>query len=115
MSRTFKNETALVTAMKKALKAELGGRWIKIHGGPYQEKGVSDILGCFNGRFVAIEVKMPGKEKKLTDLQERFLKQVEKAGGIAFMSTDIDEAIEKLKEVEKQCQKRKRTASRKRK
>jgi len=97
MSRTFKNETALVTAMKKALAAELGGRWIKIHGGPYQEKGVSDILGCLDGVFIAIEVKMPGKENKVTDMQARFLRQIKRNGGITLVATDIDEVIDQLK------------------
>ena len=31
---------------------------IKIHGGPYQETGISDHIWCYEGRFVAIEFKV---------------------------------------------------------
>ncbi len=96
--RTFKNEGALVSAMKKALAKELGGRWIKIHGGPFQEKGLSDIIGCLDGLFIAIEVKMPGRESKVTDMQRRFLSQVTENGGLALISSDIDATIEIIDE-----------------
>jgi hypothetical protein len=44
--------------------------------------GVPDIIACFNGRFVAIEVKRPGK--KPTPLQIRRLLEIERAGGFAL-------------------------------
>jgi len=31
---------------------------IKIHGGPYQERDISDHLWCYGGKFVAIELKV---------------------------------------------------------
>jgi len=91
--KNYKKESQLVSAIKKALAKEFGGRWIKIHGGPYQEKGVSDILGCLQGIFIAIEVKMPGKEKNVTDLQQKFLDQIKENGGVCFVSTDVEETI----------------------
>jgi len=94
---TYKNETKLVAAMKKALAKEFGGRWVKIHGGPYQEKGVSDILGCLQGRFIAIEAKMPGKEENITDLQKKFLEQIRGNGGIAIVATYVEDLIDYIK------------------
>ena len=45
--------------------------------------GVSDILGVLpNGRFLAIEVKQPGK--KPTVEQEAFLKRVNDLGGVGI-------------------------------
>ena len=47
--------------------------------------GVStlDFLGCWNGKFFAIETKAPGS--KLTPRQELTIKQLEEAGAIVFM------------------------------
>lgn len=59
----------------------------KIHGGPFQAAGIPDIIGVINGRFIAIEVKQPGKEKTLTPLQRSMITRLHKAGAIAFMST----------------------------
>lgn len=50
--------------------------------------GVSDLLACYKGRFIAIEVKAPGKRGNLSDAQARFLDAVEKAGGIAIVADD---------------------------
>jgi VRR-NUC domain. len=70
----------------------------KIHGGPYQSAGISDLICCIKGRYVAIEVKQPGKEKTLTELQKKFLRDINECGGIAFMATSPESVREKLKE-----------------
>lgn len=41
---------------------------------------------CYQGRFIAIEVKRE-KGGKLTAIQARYLKDVEKAGGLAIVAT----------------------------
>ena len=91
------SEAKLVTKIKKALKKEYGGRWVKIHGGPYQEAGVSDILGCYKGKFYAIEVKLPGKERTLTELQQIFINDINAAGGKATMVTSVEEVLKFIK------------------
>ncbi len=45
--------------------------------------GVSDIIACYNGTFVAIEVKLPYNHA--TDLQEWFLSNVESSGGVGMV------------------------------
>jgi len=56
----------------------------------YGMKGVSDIIGCLpSGRFLAIEVKRPGK--KPSPDQDEFLKQVVMHGGLGFVATSIDD------------------------
>jgi hypothetical protein len=45
---------------------------IKTVGGPYQERGVSDLLLCWHGRYVAIELKEPGRFEDGYCLAERF-------------------------------------------
>lgn len=84
-----KPETALSRKVLLQLKAE-GGRWVKNHGGPYTEVGVADITGCWGGRYIAIELKMPGEEP--SELQKRFLDDVYYSGGRAGIAYTVQEA-----------------------
>ena len=65
-----------------------GSFWTKIHGGAYQQSGLPDLIGCVEGVFFGIEVKMPGKEDTLTKLQNHTLEQIIEAGGLALVATD---------------------------
>lgn len=69
----------------------------KIHGGTYQSRGLPDIIGCYNGAFFGLEVKLPGKEQTLTLLQAKKLQDIKDAGGIAAMVTSVNEAIKVVK------------------
>ncbi len=62
---------------------------MKVHGGdnPFQEVGIPDILGCYRGRAVAIEVKTPAG--KLSVKQARFLEQWQAAGGHTLVATTV--------------------------
>lgn len=55
------------------------------------KKGVSDIIGFhkLNGQFIAVEIKV-GKDK-LSPEQSEFLRQVEKAGGVAIVVKSIND------------------------
>lgn len=55
------------------------------------KKGVSDILACYKGKFIAIEVKI-GKDR-LSPEQEGFLKSIEYTGGITFIAKDLDSFV----------------------
>jgi penicillin-binding protein-related factor A (putative recombinase) len=62
------------------------------------QKGTSDIIGMIKtGQFVALEVKLPGKEKTITEAQKTFLEKVAANGGIASMVTSCDEALALIK------------------
>lgn len=56
--------------------------------------GFSDIAGIYNGRFLAIEVKQPGK--KPTAVQQAFLDAVTAAGGVAFVAHSLDDVMDRL-------------------
>ena len=56
--------------------------------------GVADIIGCYKGRMIAIELKSP--TGKATPEQVRFIQNVNDAGGIAFVAKTLDEVIEGL-------------------
>ena len=55
------------------------------------KKGVADILACYKGYLVAIEVKI-GKDK-LSPEQAGFLKSIRQAGGRAFVATSYAQFI----------------------
>jgi hypothetical protein len=57
--------------------------------------GSADLIGIYNSRFVAIEVKQPGKKPKPE--QELFLNIVKKNGGIAGVLTDASQLEDFLK------------------
>lgn len=61
----------------------------------YAINGVSDILGVFNGQFLAIEVKRPCNKER-PEHQQNFIDLINKNGGIAFFATSIDEVRDRL-------------------
>ena len=87
-------ESNYARQLKNALHARFGKGVLihKVHGGPYQEAGVSDLLLCLHGRWVAIELKRPGE--KVTPLQDAFLRRVSEAGGLGLIVYTNWEPIE---------------------
>lgn len=63
-----------------------GGYAIKNHGGQYTPKGQPDLTGCFDGRYIAMEVKEPNG--RITPVQLKHLKQIAAAGGVAVIAYD---------------------------
>ena len=51
------------------------------------KKGVADVLGCYNSKLIAIEIKI-GKDR-LSLEQEGFLASVNHAGGLQFVAKDF--------------------------
>jgi Holliday junction resolvase len=75
-------EAALSKRIITALEQRYSGCYlVKIHGSPWQRKGLPDIVGCILGRYVGLETKMPGKEP--TPIQAHTLDLIRQAGGIA--------------------------------
>lgn len=89
-------ESALTKSIMKKLRGK-GGFWIKIHGGPFQVLGIPDIIGCYQGRFCAFEVKRPGRD--LTPIQAATIQMIKKAGGVALKITSFEEAEAALRTV----------------
>lgn len=87
----MKTEAELTKSALKVIKKS--GRGMKIVGGAAQEAGISDILACVSGRFLAIETKRPGFPHKLTALQCRYLDDIEKANGYAAVCTCDEEVM----------------------
>ena len=87
------SEKSIVNSIKRYLDKLPGCYVIKTHGSAYGA-GQPDILGCYQGRTLALEVKRPGR--KPTKLQQAVLKKWEAAGAIAAVVTSVEEVKELL-------------------
>ena len=86
-------EKELTAGIRYLLKSQ--GIWhFKNFGGPMSVKGLPDLIGCFGGRFLAIEVKR--KSGKVSPEQEVMIARINRAGGLAFVARDLETVIEKL-------------------
>ncbi len=75
-----------------------GARPIKYHGGPMSEAGIPDLLVCYRGRFVYMEIKKPGEYP--TKLQANRMRQLDQAGAVGAFVTCLSDAIAILNHVE---------------
>lgn len=61
---------------------------------PYYVRGVSDILGILDGRFLAIEVK--SEKGRLTDEQRVFLRRINDEGGVGIVGRSVKQVALEL-------------------
>ena len=72
----------------KYLKTVPNLKYIKKDAGAYSTSGISDLLICYRGQFIAIEVKRPGEHP--TPLQLKFLNDILMAGGGNYVAYDVE-------------------------
>ncbi len=65
---------------------------IKTHGSVHTA-GQPDLLICYQGQFIGIEVKRPETRHTVTERQQAFLDSIAAAGGTVGVATSIDEAL----------------------
>lgn len=75
-------EKDIVAAILRYLKTLPLCFAFKEHGGMYSTAGIPDIICCYKGRFLGLEVKQP--TGRLTELQKRTIEKINAAGGIAL-------------------------------
>lgn len=85
-------EKTLENKIKNYIKIQ-GGWVVKFFANGYTRRGIPDLLICFKGRFIAIEVKSSGG--RLSPLQKNELEEIKKAGGLSFVCNP--ENFEELK------------------
>lgn len=85
-------ESRLQLRIRKALQRDVGGWWVKIWGGPFQQAGIPDLLGCVDGHFFAFEVKMP--KGKTSDIQKQTIIALRRSGACAEVVKSSKEAVE---------------------
>jgi hypothetical protein len=67
----------------------------KVHQGLGSFPGVSDILGCWRGRMLAIEIKTI--RGTVSPQQQAFLRAITANGGLAVVARSVEDVIESLK------------------
>lgn len=95
MSNT--RETGLTRRIRAVLK-RLGAKTVKFHGSGFTEEGTPDVLGCYKGRALALEIKLPGEEA--TPIQLKRLAEWRTAGAIVGVVHSIEELRNLLREAD---------------
>lgn len=82
-------EKDIVAAIKRYLKTVEGCFFWKEHGGMYGTAGIPDIICCYRGRFIGLEVKTDTGQP--TQLQLVTMRKIREAEGIAMVVRSVDE------------------------
>lgn len=92
-----KRESRLQRRIRKKLEEDVGGWWFKVHGGPFQEPGIPDLVGCVQGLLFGFEVKRPDDNKGASDIQWETIGDIRKAGGCSMIITSPASAVRAVK------------------
>ena len=60
------------------------------------KKGVPDIIGCYKGHFIAIEVKTPTTMNNVSPLQQYNLREINDRGGYAIVAWNVKDVEQML-------------------
>lgn len=104
-------ETKLVKKMRDTATAHYGARFraVKYHGSQFGEAGVSDLLCCLDGVFVAAEVKAPenysnsvekAESTGATVKQKMYIDDVIAAGGCGGVVASVEHFMDLLRVAE---------------
>ena len=88
---TSKLEKHIVADIKKALTKK--GAWVVKTHGSLHSAGLPDILVCYKGQFLGLEVKRPETRENVTERQKAVIDQIHQAGGMAGVVCSVDEAL----------------------
>lgn len=92
-------ERDLQAKIIRAIRDRPGWWVVKYHqDGRYAMAGVPDVLACYAGRLVALEVKMPGKKSSL--LQQVQQRRIASSGGVVAVVDSLDKALDLVYKIE---------------
>lgn len=77
-----------------------GGFIFKVHGSEYMMAGLFDLIVCYRGRFIGLEVKMP--RGRVTERQQYVADICRAAGGITAVVYSVADALAALSVVDRQ-------------
>lgn len=90
-------EARLGHSIRAALEAR-GAFVFKVHGSGMMMTGLPDLIVCYKGQYVGLEVKMHGN--KASKVQELIHKRIAQAGGYVEVVYSVDEAINVLHRID---------------
>ena len=65
------------------------------------KSGIPDLLVCYKGRFLTLEVKTPDKKNNVSDLQQHNINEIVKNGGLAYVVWELNQVKEIIEGLEK--------------
>lgn len=93
--------------VENKIKDELRRRKIwffKQHADSYVVPGIPDLIVCYRGRFLGIEVKAPGKRYNTSPVQKVQIELIEKSGGYTVVADSVEIVIKKLEEIDEEIE-----------
>jgi hypothetical protein len=94
-------ETRLRLKIKKELERLWPYMWLrKIHGSKFMHVGMPDYVGCIEGLFFGMEVKIPGGKATPAQLLEG--RKIRLAKGHFAVVTSVDESVEFVEKILKE-------------
>lgn len=91
-------EKLIENKIKQYLKSK-GAYYVKYFGNQFSQVGVPDILVCYKGKFIGIEVK--NEKGKTSPLQDYNLASIKQAGGISLVARQITDVSKVLEDIDK--------------
>lgn len=89
----FRKEKDLQEKVREEIIKRYGTNVWYYHPRTRVQKGVPDIILCFFGTFIAIELKKDLKKYDVTKLQKYNLDKIKKANGCTIISSNVQEVI----------------------
>ena len=77
---------------------------VNIHGHEMQERGIPDLLCCWDGLFIGIELKEPGEEPDA--IQQYHLNNIASANGYAMIAHSLEDVQEGIQHIRGQLEKK---------
>lgn len=78
----------------------------KVHGSKFMPIGLPDIVCCFKGSFLGIEVKRPGAKNEQSEQQKVHERNIVKSGGTYLLVDSLDEVVNYISQQEENIEKR---------
>ena len=87
-----------IQAKIRSLLESWGATVYKQQASLYTTNGAPDLVACYRGRFLAIEVKQPGEEPRKIQLHRQ--KQIRKSGGICEVCDSVEQVERILRAID---------------
>ena len=62
--------------------------------------GIPDIIACYKGKFIGIEVKTEATQRNTSKLQEANLRMIAEADGIAIVAWEVSQVKEIIERID---------------
>lgn len=92
-------EARLGSEIRRACIAR-GAFAFKIHGGPTMMAGLPDLIMCYRGQFIGMEIKVPDPSSQPSAIQRRRIREIRDAAGKAFVVRSVASAMRILDAVD---------------